>query len=175
MCGNIILTGFKSSGKSTIGRALAESLQCEFCDIDTLIEKEYISRYGGINLTSAREIYLKNNGRVFFELESRIVKKIGNMRNCVISTAGSTILALENYELLKRLGKIVYLFSEWNVIESRIRKLIDKGVAPALGEMSDLCKLYRCRLPIYENRSDVVVFTNEKSTIEIVNEIKCLL
>lgn len=98
---NIVLTGLRGSGKSEIGKLIAEKLGLDFIDLDQEIEAKE-------NMTISKIVELRG-WKYFRKKEKEAVKKIANRNNCVISTGGGTIMDRDNEKLLKKNGKIVYL------------------------------------------------------------------
>ena len=99
---NIILTGLRGSGKSTIGKLIAEKLKWKFIDLDIEIEKSANSKI--------KEIVETQGWEYFRTLESNMVKKISKRDKLVIATGGGTIIDPSNEKLLKKNGKIIYLY-----------------------------------------------------------------
>lgn len=97
---NIILVGMPGSGKTTVGKILAEKLNFGFIDTDDLI----VEKYGNI-----KEIFKVKGEAVFREYESEIIKNVSAEQGKVIATGGGAILIKNNTDLLKRNGKIYFL------------------------------------------------------------------
>ena len=97
---NIVLIGMPGSGKSTIGKALAESLGKEFIDTDDMI----VSQYGVIS-----DIFAEKGEEYFRDIESGQVKKAAKMNGMVIATGGGAVLRKENVEALRQNGIIFFL------------------------------------------------------------------
>jgi len=102
---NIFLTGLSGSGKSTVGRILAERLGKPLFDIDTLIEKECGTRIPAI---------FAHHGEDYFRTcESRILAKIAQTENAaVIATGGGIVTRPKNLALMRQQGTCVYLSVE---------------------------------------------------------------
>jgi len=116
----IYLTGFMTSGKSTIGPILANVLGWEFKDLDRIIEEH--------ENKSVVEIF-KNNGEDYFRnLEHEFLIKFSNKRKLILSLGGGTIAFDRNLKLLKDSGKIVYLKSSSEMIYQRIKNKIDRPI-----------------------------------------------
>lgn len=114
----IYLTGFMTSGKSTLGPIIANVIGFDFFDLDKEIEKKE-------NLTVI-EIFEKKGEAYFREIESRILRKLSDGNRVVISLGGGTITNLENYELMKQTGKIVYLKVSPANLYKRLKNKIDR-------------------------------------------------
>ena len=97
---NIVLIGMPGSGKTTIGRALAESLGKTFVDTDDLITGEY----GDIS-----EIFAQKGEEFFRDIEAVAVKKVSLQNGLVIATGGGAVLRRENVDYLKHNGVLFFL------------------------------------------------------------------
>lgn len=98
---NIVLSGMPGSGKSTVGRAIAEALGREFIDLDDAIEAAADC--------SIPEIFAKEGEEAFRDLETRITQLAGARRGIVIATGGGTLLREKNREALTQNGRIALL------------------------------------------------------------------
>lgn len=97
---NIVLVGMPGSGKSTVGKLLAEMLDREFIDTDDEIEK----KYGDIP-----SIFAKKGESGFRDIEAEVVKEVSALQGKVIATGGGAVLREENVDFLKLNGKIYFL------------------------------------------------------------------
>ena len=144
---NIVLVGFMGSGKSSVGRALAERLGRRFVDTDEVIE-----RRAGM---SVEEIFAKRGERFFREFEADLAKELSLDENLVIATGGGMVVPEENRQELLSTGFGVALFAPMDVTldwvgrsrpllqgeyEERRRKAMDLLVkrAPAYAEFRNL-------------------------------------
>ncbi|HYF83709.1 MAG TPA: 3-dehydroquinate synthase [Clostridia bacterium] len=125
---NIVLIGFMGTGKSTIGRVLAQLLGYEFIDVDTEIEKKEGQQI--------KEIFSQHGESYFRELESQVISDVSNRCKCVISTGGGVVLSPLNMEALRRNGKIICLKAKPEVILERVGKT---GKRPLL-DVEDPCQ-----------------------------------
>ena len=99
---NIVLTGMPGSGKSTVGNALAEAMQREFCDTDAVIVQKT-----GKEIT---EIFAEIGNDGFRKIEAEVVAAVANeKRGAIIATGGGVILRDDNIRALKRNGRIYFL------------------------------------------------------------------
>ena len=101
MKSNLILIGFMGSGKSTVGKILAEKPEMKFLDTDLEIEKE--------QGRSVQVIFSEKGEEYFRKLENEMSKKLSTENNTIISTGGGIILNKENIEYLKKDGVVFFL------------------------------------------------------------------
>ena len=152
---NIVLIGMPGSGKSTVGKALAERLGRTFVDTDEEFAKaegmlagEYIEKYGEV---------------AFRDAESRVVKEFAKEKSLVIATGGGSVIREENRDAMMQNSLIIYLDRE-------LCKLATDG-RPLSGDMVRMQKLYETRHPIYVNLADKVIKVEEGAVNSIVEQI----
>ena len=98
--GNLVLTGFMATGKSTVGRLLADRLDLEFMDTDLIIEE----RHGPIP-----EIFETQGEEAFRAMERSLAVELGSRTGLVIATGGGMLLDPNNVDALCRRGRIICL------------------------------------------------------------------
>ena len=98
---NIVLIGMPASGKTTVGKALAESLGRSFFDSD----EEIVKREG----TAVSEIFALKGEKYFRGCESEVIKELSALQSSVIATGGGAVLNPKNTDLLKENGKVFFL------------------------------------------------------------------
>jgi shikimate kinase len=114
----IYITGFMTSGKSTIGPILANVLGLDYFDLDNEIEKEEDQ--------TVVEIFDKKGESYFREAEWRVLKKLSEKNGIVISLGGGTIMQNNNFMLLKSTGKIIYLKVSPDILYRRLKNKINR-------------------------------------------------
>ena len=143
---NIVLIGMPSSGKTTIGKALAARIGKRFADTDELIV--------GTTGKSIPEIFEKEGEKVFREIEKKVICDIAVNDGTVIATGGGVILDEKNVLALKRNGVIVYL-------DRKIDNLIATDSRPLSSNVDALKKLYAKRKPLYEKYAEITIDDND--------------
>jgi shikimate kinase len=108
---NVVLTGFMATGKSSVGRLLADRLGYEWVDTDALIE----SRYGAIPV-----IFSRDGESAFRRMEREIADELGDRTGLVISTGGRMMLDPENAALLGDHGRVFCLTAAPEEIARRV-------------------------------------------------------
>lgn len=167
---NLILFGYKGSGKSLFGKLLAEKLQIKFIDTDLLIEKSYEEKFS--IQASCREISVKLGESGFRQLESEIVHDLDMETKAIIAVGGGTLLNMANFYKLKETGKLVYLEVSKEIIKKRI---FESGIPSFLDEKDpeySFEKMYEERKPLYEKIEAFKIKIDEKSTEEIMDILK---
>ena len=124
---NIILTGFMATGKTTVGKMLAEQLKYEFVDTDDLIVK----RYG----QTVAEIFREKGEAAFRRMESEIAQELGEKEGFVVSTGGRLMLDPANAAALSRRGRVFCLVATPEDILQRVER--DTQVRRPLLEVSN--------------------------------------
>lgn len=110
--GNIILTGFMATGKSTVGRLLAQRLDRRFVDTDAVIEADH----GPIP-----DIFAQHGEEAFRRLERDVAADLAERRGLVIATGGRLLLDAENARLLMATGRAFCLTATPAEIVDRVK------------------------------------------------------
>ena len=124
---NIILTGFMATGKTTVGKLLAEQLKYEFVDTDDLI----VERSG----QTVAEIFREKGEAAFRRMESEIAQELGQKEGFVVSTGGRLMLDPANAAALSRRGRVFCLVATPEEILQRVES--DTQVRRPLLEVSN--------------------------------------
>ncbi|BHH82884.1 shikimate kinase [Desulforhopalus sp. 52FAK] len=111
---NIVLTGFMATGKSTVGKSLAQTLQLKFVDTDQLIEAKH-----GISIP---EIFTQFGESEFRQMETDIARDLSEQEGLVIATGGRMMLDPVNVKLLKLKGQVFSLVATADEILERLLK-----------------------------------------------------
>lgn len=139
---NIVLVGMPSSGKSTVGKLLAEKLCCDFIDTDELILDEI--------KMPIKDFFSKYGEEKFREIETQIIRCLAGRGGLVIATGGGAVLKEENVSALKYNGKIIF-------IDRPLESLVATDSRPLSADREALERLYHHRYPIYQSICDAAV------------------
>lgn len=131
---NIVLIGMPGSGKTAIGKVLAEKIGKKFIDSDFEIEK-----LCGLSIPKIFEIKGESE---FRKLENDILKKICQKTGAVLSVGGGAVLTQDAYEILKQNAEIYQIKRDLNLLEMSGR--------PLSKSKAEVEKIYKKRKPIYE-------------------------
>ncbi len=154
---NIILTGFMGSGKTTVGKMLAEKLEMKFVDTDSVIEQK--------ENKPISDIFEKEGQEYFRQVETKCLKEICAGKGQVISTGGGAILKSVIISAMKNSGKIIFLDVPKEEIKNRLQ---NDTTRPVLNSNS-FDEVYAERIDIYKNSADVI-FSGTDSN-KIANDI----
>jgi shikimate kinase len=151
---NIVLIGYRGSGKSTVGKRLAQLLGMSFVDTDALIAE----RAG----QSIKEIFAAEGETGFRERESVVIQEVTSKSNTIIAAGGGAILRPENVAAMKRSGKVVWLQADPEVLHARISAdTTTAATRPHLthlgGGVEEIRAVLEKRLPLYAAAADVTI------------------
>jgi len=164
---SIALIGFMATGKSKVGKRLANYLgkQYKFIDTDQLIIQEIGKKIP--------RIFAEEGEDKFREYETSICEKVSKLNKVIISCGGGVILNEKNVENLKKNCYIVLLRATKEIIYKRTlkngketRPIIDKEESKEKIE-----KLLEFRKPYYKKAADIIIDTTNKNIKNIVREI----
>ncbi len=161
---NIVLVGFMATGKTTIGKMLAKTLDLDFIDMDQLIEE--------IEGITVNNIFTLNGEAYFREKEHEALDLFKKSENKVISTGGGIIISADNRRKLRDIGKVVYLESSPQWILTNLNR--SETIRPLLNETNPIDKIVELldkRRKYYEEVAEFKVVVDGKSLSEIVNNI----
>lgn len=134
---NIILIGMPGSGKSTVGKLLAERCGKRFADADAAIVEK-----AGMTIP---EIFAQQGETGFRAIETQVLSELGKQSGLVIATGGGCVTREENYPLLHQNGTIFCLDREIASLPTEGRPLSQQG---------QLEQMYRIRKPLYDRFTD---------------------
>ncbi|MFW9811894.1 MAG: shikimate kinase [Candidatus Thorarchaeota archaeon] len=161
---NIGLIGFMGTGKSTIGKALAESTNKQFFDTDKIIEEK--------SGKTVSLIFEKSGENVFRRLESDVVVEVCQNESAVISFGGGVVLSSSNVETIRKSCVVVLLRA---TVDSIFERTHSMNVRPLLNEQdrrSKIGEMLDTRMGAYESSMDIAVDTDFRDPLDLVEEIR---
>ena len=164
---NIVLIGYRCSGKTSVGRLLAGKLGREFVDLDSLLED-----HAG---TSIESLVADRGWEFFRRLEQDLVAEVCRKDGLVIAPGGGAVIEQENVCLLRKKGFVVWLKVETSILRARMLKEEQAGkVRPSITGSDSLVEIEEVlalRTPLYHEAADLVVDTTHLSAEEVARAI----
>ncbi len=164
---NIYLIGYRCSGKTTIGKKLADLTGLAFVDADieiTLKEKNPIS-----------DIVKQKGWNYFRNLESKWIEEIALKSDLIVGTGGGVVLDEHNIIRMQKSGTVIWLnVSPHTVIERISKDCNTEENRPSLTGKKledEIEETLSARIPIYNQAADFSIITDTKSTTEICDQI----
>ncbi|HEU0265304.1 MAG TPA: shikimate kinase [Geobacterales bacterium] len=162
MIKNIILTGFMGSGKSTVGRLLAERLSWSFVDLDA----EIVAQAG----MSVSDIFAKLGEPHFRQIERQILQRVLLEECQVVATGGGVVLQEDNRRLLRQRGLVINFTAS---VESILQRVATDHSRPLLStdrSPERIKQMIAEREPCYAE-CDLRIATDGREVGDIVEEI----
>jgi CMP/dCMP kinase len=163
MSTNVVLVGMMGSGKTTVGRLLAERTGMEFIDLDTRIE----DRAG----RTIAEMFAEQDEDAFRAAETEALREVLAATNAVIATGGGIVTREENRKIIRDLGLVVWLDAP---AETLVERVGDGEARPMLAGGNILRRLEQLladRREKYAEASDIHLDTTELLPEEIADRI----
>lgn len=152
------------SGKTTVGRMLAEKLQGhKFVDIDELIEQR--------KNKSINDIFRDEGEAYFRQIESQLTKEFSELSSLIISTGGGIVKNSENIRFLKENSILFYLAASSNSILNRVRVSNDRPLLNTSNPEETIINLLEKRKTLYKTAADYEIDTNSNPPEVIADEI----
>ncbi len=159
---NIVLIGFMGAGKSTVARELEPLGGFSLIDLDTVIVQ-----HGG---RSIPEIFASEGEERFRDFETSALRSLIGVQRMVIATGGGVIGREENWQIMHRLGTVVYLRASWPTLRRRLAGSQGRPLADSGQDLRLVEALWRHRLPFYE-RADISIDTDALNATDVAKAI----
>jgi len=159
---NLILTGFMGTGKSTVGKRIANRLGWPFLDTDTLIEED--------TRMTIPTIFTERGEHYFRAIEQAIISRVCLATGNVIATGGGVMTNEENVRTLKENGTVICLTAQPEVILSRVQGNNYRPLLQGENPLAKIRELLAARAEAY-GKADLVVDTSQLSIDEVVDTI----
>jgi shikimate kinase len=163
--GHVYLMGFMGSGKTRVGKLLADSLRRPFIDTDAHIVEET-----GFSINA---LFEKKGEAGFREIERNVIRCLADTDGCVISLGGGSVIHPENWENIVRSGVTVALSYPPEILAARLERKKDR---PLLNDADESRRLDRIRTLLaerepYYRRADLVLHLNREIGPEAVTNM----
>ncbi len=168
---NLFLIGYRCTGKTSVGRRLAEALGLRFVDADQMLTAE--------RKESVARIVARGGWPLFRRLEKEVLSRICAEDGQVVATGGGAVLDEDNRRLMRQRGMVIWLQAAPDEICDRMcRDAATADQRPALAEKSALCEVTEIlgeRTALYAATMHAAVETTQKTMDAVCSEILCLL
>ncbi len=168
---HLYLTGYRGTGKSAVGAALAKRFGRRLIDLDQVIQ----STAG----KSIREIFDFGGESLFRNLESEALAKVSQSAPAIISLGGGAILSEQNRQIIRETGTCVWLVATAQTIAQRIgadaTTAARRPPLTSLDQQTEIQQLMQQRQPMYEAAADYKIDTEGVTIDEVAAQvIDCL-
>jgi shikimate kinase len=161
--GSLFLTGPMGAGKSTIGRQLSRQLRMTFYDSDREVENRT-----GVDIPLIFEL---EGEQGFRKRERLVIDELTALPNIVLATGGGAILDADNRKHLAERGLVIYLHASVNQQLARTKHDRNRPLLQTDNPRQRLDDLMKLRDPLYREIADLVIDTDGKRVMAVVNQI----
>ena len=159
---NLYLVGFTGTGKSTVGRSVAQQLDYRFLDSDHEIERLH-------GRTIAR-IFAEEGEPAFRALENKFVLEQHSAQGCVVACGGGLVVPEGMLELLQSRGVVLCLHANLETVIERTARSVHRPLVSGEDRETKVRELYARREAIYR-RAGTTIFTDQRSIREITTHV----
>ncbi|MDG2341434.1 MAG: shikimate kinase [Paracoccaceae bacterium] len=138
----VVLVGMMGSGKTAVGRALAEKLSVDFLDSDQEIVEAATM--------SIAEIFERDGEEFFRDRETEVIQRLLASRVGVLSTGGGAFLAERNRAMISQDGVSVWLDADLKLLWQRVKHKDTRPLLRTSDPKQTLTDIYESRVPLYE-------------------------
>ncbi|HEX9208810.1 MAG TPA: shikimate kinase AroK [Steroidobacteraceae bacterium] len=160
---NVFLVGPMGSGKSAVGRQLADRLGLRFVDSDEEIEART-----GVDISY---IFEREGEAGFREREAEVIDDLTRQQGILVATGGGAILDAGSRARMRERGRVVYLRTSVDQQLARTRRSNDRPLLDNADPRGTLVRLFEQRAPLYLEVADVVVDTDGRKVKSVVDQI----
>ncbi len=171
---NIVLIGYMGSGKSLVGKHLANKMKLEYLDLDDYIENQEKKTISKI---------FEDQGEIYFRKKESIYLKevLDTFNNTIISLGGGTPCFAGNLETIKQKENTTSIYLQTSLKELTERLFKERSKRPIIAhlttqeELKDFIRKHIFERSFYYNQTDNKVITDQKNADQITEEIISLL
>jgi shikimate kinase len=161
---NLVLIGYRATGKTSVGARLAEELHRPFVDLDQVLVRE-----AG---RSVAEIVAQGGWAEFRRREKELVARNRDTRGQVLATGGGVILDPENVAALRENGILIWLTADPAAIQARLAEDQPRDAnRPSLtggDTIREVTEVLEERAPLYQAAAEMIVDTTHRSVAQVV-------
>jgi shikimate kinase len=168
---NLVLIGYRTTGKTSVGVRLAEALDCPFVDLDQVLVRE-----AG---RSVADIVAQNGWDEFRRLEKELVARYQDTRGQVLATGGGVVLDPDNVAALRKNGILIWLTAEPAAIQARLAQDQPRDAnRPSLtggDTVREVEAVLEERTLLYQAAAQISVDTTHRSVSQVVELVLAAL
>jgi len=165
---NLVLVGLRASGKSTVGRLLAEQLSRDFLDTDQMIVDE-----AGM---SVRAIFAVEGETGFRRREREAVRRAMETDGAIVAVGGGALADAENRARLRANGRIVWLRASvealWRRMQDDPATNANRPDLTAAGGIEEIRRLAKVREATYREAAALIVETDGRETSAVAGDVR---
>ncbi len=158
----IVLIGFMGTGKSSVGRALAQRTGLPRFDTDQMVMRSFGH--------SVAEIFANCGEAAFRAAEDQALANVP-LYPAVVVTGGGILLRPANVELVRHLGVVVNLIADFETLIERLQGRSTRPMLHTADPRATTLELLRIRQPLYDTTADVTVDTSSLTHEQVADEI----
>jgi shikimate kinase len=161
---NLVLIGYRGSGKSVVAARLTQELPMTAVSLDREIERE-----AGLSIP---EIVEQHGWPWFRDLESEITERFSALDNLILDTGGGVVLREQNVRYLARNGRIFWLKASVDTIAARIRSSSNRpSLTGAKSFVEEIEEVLAERMPLYRSAAHREIDTDVLSVEDVADAI----
>ena len=168
---NLVLIGYRATGKTSVGARLAEVLQRPFVDLDQVLVRE-----AG---RSVADIVAQGGWAEFRQLEKQLVARFRDAQGQVLATGGGVVLDPDNVAALRENGILIWLKADPAAIQARLTQDQPRDAnRPSLtGEdtIREVAVVAEARAPLYQAAAQISIDTTHRSVAQVVKLVLAAL
>ena len=160
---NIFLIGYMGTGKSSVAAHMAKTYGMEVLEMDKMI----VCQEG----MSISDMFAKHGEEHFRDAETKLLKEICLQENKVVSCGGGVVLRKQNVEEMRKGGKIVLLSAKPETILERVKDDDSRPLLEGNKTVAFISEMMEKRREKYEGAADIIIQTDNKSVVDICEEM----
>ena len=125
----VFLIGYMGSGKTTLGRALAKEMECDFIDLDNFIEGRF--------RRTIKDIFAERGEEGFRKIEHNLLEEVAEFQEVIIACGGGTPCHYNNMDIMNSSGLAIYLTTPTSVLLARLSLPQHKAKRPIIANKTD--------------------------------------
>jgi shikimate kinase len=164
---NLVLIGYRATGKTAVGALLAQRLARPFLDLDQVLEEE--------TGRSIADLVAEKGWAEFRRREKELVSRFARARGRVLATGGGAVLDPENAKILRENGVVVWLRADPATIQERLsrdeREVSQRPSLTGRSTLEEVAEVLQSRQPRYAAAAHIIIDTDQHSLVQVVEKV----